>query len=58
MPMLIAMPLPHIKVIHRAVTAEGVRVYSLCGVCGSRLAASATLCDECAQHRSGLRQGE
>ena len=39
--------------IHRDVTPNGVRVYSLCGCCGARLGASATLCDECAQKRSG-----
>ena len=38
--------------IHREVTSNGVRVYSLCGSCGARLLASATLCDECAQRRS------
>jgi hypothetical protein len=38
--------------IHREVTANGVRVYSLCGDCGAQLQASATLCDECAQKRS------
>lgn len=38
--------------IHRDVTANGVRVYSLCGDCGMQLQASATLCDECAQKRS------
>ncbi|HEY4303983.1 MAG TPA: hypothetical protein VGM82_05930 [Gemmatimonadaceae bacterium] len=38
--------------IHRDVTSNGVRVYSLCGECGARLNASATLCDECAQKRS------
>jgi hypothetical protein len=38
--------------IHRDVTANGVRVYSLCGDCGAQLQASATLCDECAQKRS------
>ena len=38
--------------IHRDVTPNGVRVYSLCGDCGSRLNASATLCEECAQKRS------
>lgn len=38
--------------IHREVTPNGVRVYSLCGDCGARLQASATLCDECAQKRS------
>jgi len=38
--------------IHRDVTPNGVRVYSLCGDCGMQLQASATLCDECAQKRS------
>lgn len=38
--------------IARDVTAAGVRFYSLCGDCGARLDASATLCDECAQKRS------
>jgi hypothetical protein len=38
--------------IHRDVTPNGVRVYSLCGDCGTQLQASATLCDECAQKRS------
>jgi hypothetical protein len=38
--------------IHRDVTPNGVRVYSLCGDCGCRLNASATLCDDCAQKRS------
>ncbi|MFI5229431.1 MAG: hypothetical protein ACHQWU_10200 [Gemmatimonadales bacterium] len=38
--------------IHREVTASGVRVFSLCGGCGARLNASATLCDECAQKRT------
>jgi ribosomal protein L40E len=38
--------------IHREVTANGVRVFSLCGSCGARLNASATLCEECAQKRS------
>ncbi len=40
--------------IHRDVTASGVRVYSLCGNCGIRLEASATLCEDCAQRRSHL----
>jgi hypothetical protein len=35
--------------IHRDVTSQGVRVYSLCGGCGARLERSATLCEECAQ---------
>jgi predicted amidophosphoribosyltransferase len=38
--------------IHREVTSHGVRVYSLCGSCGAQLAASATLCESCAQRRS------
>ena len=38
--------------IHREVTANGVRVFSLCVGCGIRLNASATLCEECAQKRS------
>lgn len=38
--------------ILRDVTPNGVRVYSLCGQCGARLAASATLCDACARSRS------
>ncbi|HEY7233573.1 MAG TPA: hypothetical protein VH539_05450 [Gemmatimonadaceae bacterium] len=40
--------------IHREVTPSGVRVYSLCGSCGARLEASATLCEDCAQRRSRL----
>jgi ribosomal protein L40E len=38
--------------IHRDVTPNGVRVYSLCASCGARLHASATLCEECAQKKS------
>jgi hypothetical protein len=41
--------------IHRDVTPNGVRVYSLCGCCGARLQASATLCEECAQKQSRAR---
>jgi hypothetical protein len=41
--------------IHRDVTPHGVRVYSLCGCCGSRLNASATLCEECAQKKRPAR---
>ena len=45
--------IPHYSAaIHRDVTPNGVRVYSLCGDCGVRLQASATLCEECAQKRS------
>jgi hypothetical protein len=42
----------HVPSIHREVTPNGVRVFSLCGACGTTLQASATLCDECAQRRS------
>jgi hypothetical protein len=35
--------------IYRDVSTTGVRVYSLCGGCGTRLECSATLCEECAQ---------
>ena len=35
--------------IHRDVSPTGVRVYSLCGGCGTRLECSATLCEECAR---------
>jgi hypothetical protein len=38
--------------IHRDVTPQGVRVYSLCACCGARLQASATLCEECAAKQS------
>jgi hypothetical protein len=38
--------------IRREVTPNGVRVFSLCGSCGTALHASATLCEECAQKRS------
>ena len=34
--------------IGRDVSHRGVRFYSLCGCCGSRLRSSATLCDDCA----------
>ena len=40
--------------IHREVTPNGVRFFSLCGCCGARLGTSATLCDDCAQRRSRL----
>lgn len=43
--------------IHRDVTSSGVRVYSLCGSCGARLEASATLCEECASRRSRMGRG-
>ncbi len=38
--------------IYREVTRDSVRVFSLCGSCGARLQASATLCEECAQKQS------
>jgi len=37
--------------IFRDVSPHGVRVYSLCGTCGTQLERSATLCEECAQSR-------
>lgn len=40
------------QAIHRDVSSQGVRVFSLCGACGARLQASATLCNECAQKKS------
>lgn len=51
-PTYLHFPAPYAASIYRDVTPTGVRVYSLCGDCGSRLNASATLCDECAQKRS------
>lgn len=42
----------HAAPIHREVTPNGVRVFSVCGACGARLQASATLCEECAQKRT------
>jgi hypothetical protein len=44
--------LPSSPAIHREVSSNGVRVFSLCGSCGARLEASATLCDACAKRRS------
>lgn len=38
--------------IFRDVSPQGVRVYSLCGSCGTTLGASATLCDPCARSRT------
>jgi hypothetical protein len=40
--------------IARDVSTRGVRFYSLCGSCGARMESSATLCDECAQKRTGF----
>jgi len=51
-PSYLHFPLPYTASIHRDVTPNGVRVYCLCGECGSRLSASATLCEDCAQKRS------
>jgi len=45
----------HTVSIYREVTPHGVRVFSLCGNCGTTLQASATLCEECAQKRSKPR---
>jgi hypothetical protein len=45
----------HLGAIHREVTPNGVRVFSLCVSCGATLQASATLCDDCAQKRSKSR---
>jgi hypothetical protein len=47
------MPFPSFNAtIFREVTPHGVRVFSLCASCGTRLDASATLCEECAHKRS------
>ena len=51
MPILI----PFQPAIIREVSAHGVRVISLCAACGSRLEASATLCEDCAQKQSRTR---
>jgi hypothetical protein len=40
--------------LSREVSRSGVRFYSICGSCGARLAVSATLCEECAQKRTGF----
>lgn len=40
--------------IARDVSSQGVRFFSLCGTCGERMEASATLCDDCARKRSGF----
>ena len=44
-----SLPLSFGASIHRDVTPNGVRFYSICGGCGARLSCSATLCEECAQ---------
>ena len=44
-----SLPLSFGASIHRDVTRNGVRFYSLCGGCGARLDCSATLCEECAR---------
>ena len=51
-PLFLSTSSPQPITIHRDVTKNGVRVYSLCGSCGARLEASATLCEECARSRS------
>jgi len=51
-PLFLSTTAPQAITIHRDVTRNGVRVYSLCGTCGARLEASATLCEECARSRS------
>lgn len=43
--------------IARDVSRHGVRFYSLCETCGDRMESSATLCDACAQKRSGFSSG-
>jgi hypothetical protein len=48
LPFLVTLERP----ILREVTPHGVRVSSLCASCGAQLAASATLCESCAQRRS------
>jgi hypothetical protein len=40
--------------IGRDVSSHGVRFYSLCGTCGERMEASATLCSDCARKRTGF----
>jgi hypothetical protein len=40
--------------ISRDVSVGGVRFYSLCGTCGERMEASATLCSDCARKRTGF----
>jgi hypothetical protein len=39
--------------LSRDVSRHGVRFHSLCACCGARLESSATLCDGCAQKRTG-----
>jgi hypothetical protein len=48
---------PAALTIHREVSRNGVRIYSLCGSCGARLEVSATLCEECAKGRSPSAPG-
>ena len=45
----LSLPLSFGASIHRDVTRNSVKFYSLCGGCGARLECSATLCEECAQ---------
>ena len=46
---------PSTRIILRAITPHGGRVYSLCAECGVHLSASATLCDACARRRTTRR---
>ena len=48
LPIILALP----PQIGRDVTPHGIRVYSLCGSCGTRLGTSATLCEDCASRGS------
>jgi ribosomal protein L40E len=47
--------MPFQPAIIREVSAHGVRVISLCAVCGARLETSATLCEDCAHKQSRTR---
>jgi hypothetical protein len=51
-PVDVAMFLVTPPLLTREVSRTGVRVVSLCAVCGGRLEASATLCDDCASRRT------
>jgi hypothetical protein len=50
-PLLFVVP-SYSAALHRDVTPQGVRFYSLCCDCGARLNLSATLCEDCAQKRT------
>ena len=49
---LFLIELPPAAPIMREVSAQGVRVLSLCHGCGARLERSATLCGECVSRQS------